>query len=129
MGTLSVVESKVWLGLTQSRRQEISQYWNSFPADDPFADNYDTSFAVENMKKDSQFRQKAMRRGLIRPFLLLVSMSPKRRAAMAYLMGITLMNQIWYREFDPHHEKLLLRKQKVLLNRKKTKFSGLLLSL
>eukprot|EP00324_Dicrateria_rotunda_P004107 CAMPEP_0206161132 /NCGR_PEP_ID=MMETSP1474-20131121/7393_1 /ASSEMBLY_ACC=CAM_ASM_001110 /TAXON_ID=97495 /ORGANISM="Imantonia sp., Strain RCC918" /LENGTH=908 /DNA_ID=CAMNT_0053562861 /DNA_START=30 /DNA_END=2756 /DNA_ORIENTATION=+ len=102
--TLSVVESKVWLGLTQSRRQEISQYWNSFPADDPFADNYDTSFAVENMKKDSQFRQKAMRRGLIRPFLLLVSMSPKRRAAMAYLMGITLMNQIWYREFDPHHE-------------------------
>merc|ERR1712137_729439 len=101
---LSVIERKIWLGLTASRRAMIKDYWNSFPDIDPFDSEYDISQAVDNMKKDSKYKQKAFQRGCIRPFLYLVSMSPKRRAAMCHLTGLKLITKGWYTQFDPHHE-------------------------
>jgi len=55
-------------------------------------------------KKDSKYKQKAFERGCIRPFLYLVSMSPKRRAAMGQLVGLNLISKSWYMQFDPHRE-------------------------
>jgi len=101
---LSVVERKIWLGIKASRREEIRNYWNSFSEIDPFDPSYDIAPVIENLKKESEFRKKAFEKGLIRPFLLLVSMDPKRRAAMANMTGVSLVKKDWYTQFDPHHE-------------------------
>jgi hypothetical protein len=101
---LSVIERKIWLNLKASQREAIKSYWNSFPDEDPFSEAYDASQAVENMKKESKYKKKAFDRGCIRPFLLLVSMSPKRRAAMCHLTGMEMIAKSWYTQFDSHHE-------------------------
>jgi len=56
------------------------------------------------MRRTSKHRRKALKAGLIRPFLLLVSMSPRRRAALSVMMGASLADIWWYREFDSHRE-------------------------
>merc|ERR1712137_143663 len=60
--------------------------------------------AVANMKRMSKYKLKAYQQGLIRPFLYLVSMSPKRRAALAELMGLHLTRVTWYLSRDAHRE-------------------------
>ena len=101
---LSVIERKIWLSLKASRREMIKDYWNSFPDDDPFSSEYKCDQAIENLKRESKYRKKAFDRGVIRPFLLLVSMSPKRRAAMCHLTGLDMIGKGWYTNFDAHHE-------------------------
>merc|ERR1712137_1208657 len=104
MLSISVTERRIWLSINKSKREAIREYWNSFPTGDVFAPEYDTAPAVENMKKESKHKSKALKEGLIRPFLYLVSMGPRRRAALADMMGISLVGLAWYTTFDCHRE-------------------------
>jgi hypothetical protein len=44
------------------------------------ASRFDNSQAIKELARDSEFKQMAYEQGMIRPFLLLASMHPKRRA-------------------------------------------------
>ena len=104
MLSISVTERKIWLKMPHTKRESIRDYWNNYPQGDPFAPDFDLSPAKANMSKTSKYKTKAMKYGLIRPFLYLVSMSPKRRAALADLVGLQLVNVGWYTTFDCHRE-------------------------
>jgi len=69
-----------------------------------FTPGADPSMAIRMMDRTSKYKQRCYEMGQIRPFLLLVSMSPRRRAAVAKLMGISLVQEHWYCLFDPHKE-------------------------
>ena len=104
MLSISVAEQRIYLTLNKTRRQDVREYWASWPCGDVFDEAFDWRPALEEMKRCSKFSKRAMKAGLVRPFLLLVSMSPKRRAAVSHLMGASLAEMWWYREFDSHHE-------------------------
>ena len=118
--SLSVTEKKIWLGLKTSKREQLRSYWESFDSGkDPFDEDYDFTRFFGDMNRNSRYRQKAMDAGLIRPFVLLVSMAPRRRAAMAHLTGIDIYSQKWYLAFDPHREawKILSKHRKGVQSR------------
>ena len=53
-------------------------------------------------EKSSEYKEKARKEGMIRPFLLLVSMPPIMRNKLANLVGISLLAESFFG--DPHHE-------------------------
>lgn len=112
MLSISIAERNIILSVPFSRRKVVCDYWNSFPDGNPFDDDYNIQPVIDNLDKISKYKCKAMKKGLIRPFLYLVSMSPKRRAAFAYSMGIYLCDKYWYNEFDSHRESWCILKTK-----------------
>jgi hypothetical protein len=54
------------------------------------AHTFDNSLGVVEMRRASALKNKAFHKGLIRPFLLLVSMHPARRIAWSYMLGLNL---------------------------------------
>lgn len=56
--------------------------------------NFDNSLGVAEMRRYSHYKIKAYRLGMIRPFLLLVSMHPKRRVAWANSLEINLAEKL-----------------------------------
>ncbi|GBG24264.1 Hypothetical Protein FCC1311_004822 [Hondaea fermentalgiana] len=66
------------------------------------AATYDNAMGVRNMERASNYKTKALKLGLIRPFLLLVSMHPGRRAAWALSLDINIVR--CSRFGDPHWE-------------------------
>ena len=101
---ISVIETKIWISMSSIKRERIREYWNNWSCEDLFDPNADFSSALKQLNRQSKYKKRAHDMGMIRPFLLLVSMSPKRRAAVAKLMGISLVNCYWYCAFDPHKE-------------------------
>lgn len=101
---ISVLERNVWLSMTSLRRSLVREYWYTFPTGNIFSAEYPIGPAVELMKLNSKYKIKAFRAGMIRPFLLFASMSPQRRAALASLMGMSLVGKYWYLLLDPHKE-------------------------
>jgi len=104
MLSVSVMERHLWLNLPKSRRQAVREYWDSVSENAVTCESVDSTINVSEMKRTSRWKRRAFEMGLIRPFLLLVSMSPRRRAAIAEYMGVSLVKVWWYREFDSHHE-------------------------
>ena len=62
------------------------------------------------MTRDSAPRQQAAKAGLLRPFVLLVSMTPSLRALLAVQLGLSPLNQPYFG--DPHEEAWQILSQK-----------------
>jgi len=104
MLAITVMERNLWLRMGKTKQQIVREYWKQHAHEDPFHPEYSIDQVKRDLSRESKYKSKAMRKGLIRPFLFLVSMAPKRRAAMAHLMGIELIDKPWYMQFDPHRE-------------------------
>lgn len=63
---------------------------------------FDNSRAIKELARDSEFKQMAYEQGMIRPFLLLASMHPKRRAIWAKTLDLDLLRKPFFG--DSHAE-------------------------
>lgn len=70
--------------------------------------------AIEEMSRNSVFKQRAFELGLIRPFLLFVSMDPQTRLYWSFVLKIDLISKDYYGDSHRESFKLLTRKQKGL---------------
>jgi len=77
--------------IAQHLLEEQKRGWQSL--DGACAMEFDNSMGVAEMQRCSQYKIKAYKLGMIRPFLLLVSMHPRRRIAWANSLGINLVKK------------------------------------
>eukprot|EP01091_Cochliopodium_minus_P011649 TRINITY_DN3360_c0_g1_i2.p1 TRINITY_DN3360_c0_g1~~TRINITY_DN3360_c0_g1_i2.p1 ORF type:complete len:908 (-),score=235.30 TRINITY_DN3360_c0_g1_i2:81-2588(-) len=57
---------------------------------------------MSQLEKSSEFKEKSRKEGMLRPFLILVSMPPIMRNKVANLIGISLLSESFFG--DPHNE-------------------------
>ena len=70
------------------------KYWENIKAKfDEQCDNYSLEKATSKMNENSEYREKALNAGLLRPFVLLVSMHPQMRSATAFKLEIPLLTE------------------------------------
>jgi len=67
-----------------------------------FATECTKEHIVAELKRDSRWRRRAVEQGMLRPFLLLVSMSPSVRLQVASLLGWAYVTEPYFG--DPHEE-------------------------
>lgn len=79
----------------------IEQRWNVRTARREAADE-SASFVFDVLDRESEYRDKAYRAGLIRPFLLLATLPPRERVRLGMRLGIALHRSSAY--LDPHAE-------------------------
>jgi hypothetical protein len=79
-------DDKLRIAQVLIRAQEAG--WPSL--DGASAHTFDNRLGIAEMRRASALKNKAFRKGLIRPFLLLVSMHPARRLAWSYMLGLNL---------------------------------------
>ena len=68
----------------------------------------------EELSRDSVWKQRALELGLIRPFLLFVSMDPKTRLQWSLVLKIDIISKPYFGDSHQEAFKLLTRKQKGL---------------
>lgn len=79
-------DDKLRIAQVLMRAQEAG--WPSL--DGASAHTFDNRLGIAEMRRASAFKNKAFRKGVIRPFLLLVSMYPARRLAWSYMLGLNM---------------------------------------
>ncbi|KAL6040679.1 hypothetical protein QOT17_025272 [Balamuthia mandrillaris] len=82
--------------------EEAILRWPRIIGPDVNAMNYDNSLAIAEMQRESSYKEKAVAKGMIRPFLLLASMHPFRRFWCAVGLEIDLLSESFYG--DAHAE-------------------------
>lgn len=85
----------------ETEDEEIARRWNVRVARRDAADEQ-ASFIFDVLDRESEYRDKAYRAGLIRPFLLLATLPPRERARLGMRLGVTLCRSSSY--LDPHAE-------------------------
>jgi len=85
----------------ETEDDEIARRWNVRIARRDAADEQ-ASFIFDVLNRESEYRDKAYRAGLIRPFLLLATLPPRERARLGMRLGVTLCRSSSY--LDPHAE-------------------------
>jgi len=91
--------------LGDSEREKVDKAcigWQDINSPGTIAVKFDHSKSFDELKRDSTYKQKAFDAGLIRPFLLLVSMHPIRRAGVAKMINFDYVRESWFG--DAHHE-------------------------
>jgi len=76
--------------------------------------NYPVNLAIEEMRRHSLYKAEAYRRGLIRPFLLFVSMPPDVRLQWAAQLGVPLVNTRFWGDSHQEAYAMLFKKRKGL---------------
>eukprot|EP00012_Vannella_robusta_P014454 CAMPEP_0206210250 /NCGR_PEP_ID=MMETSP0166-20121206/17429_1 /ASSEMBLY_ACC=CAM_ASM_000260 /TAXON_ID=95228 /ORGANISM="Vannella robusta, Strain DIVA3 518/3/11/1/6" /LENGTH=767 /DNA_ID=CAMNT_0053631875 /DNA_START=1118 /DNA_END=3418 /DNA_ORIENTATION=- len=86
------------------QRERVQNQIDKWPSLKEFPDilTYPQHVAVDELTRDSEFKQKAWNKGLIKPFLLLVSLHPEKRICWAKSLNINLLSMKNYG--DPHAE-------------------------
>lgn len=81
--------------------EEIARGWDLRLAKREAADER-AGFIFDVLDRESDYRDKAYRAGLIRPFLLLATLPPRERVRLGMRLGVTLCRSSAY--LDPHAE-------------------------
>eukprot|EP01101_Sappina_pedata_P012899 TRINITY_DN9245_c0_g1_i1.p1 TRINITY_DN9245_c0_g1~~TRINITY_DN9245_c0_g1_i1.p1 ORF type:complete len:804 (+),score=248.47 TRINITY_DN9245_c0_g1_i1:38-2413(+) len=89
-------------GVKKEKYEYACSGWSDIDAIGVSPLTYDHSRAIFEMSRPSKYRQKAEKSGMIRPFLLLVSMHPHRRIFWSKAIGIDVMNKRCFP--NPHKE-------------------------
>jgi len=80
---------------------EIARKWLVRAAKREAAD-VRAAYVFETLERESEFRDKAYRAGLIRPFMLLATLPPRERVRLGMRLGVTLCQSSTY--LDAHAE-------------------------
>ena len=87
-------------------KEILESFWKNLKEkkENYFSTNrYNTEFVKSQLMKSSEYRDKADEQGVIRPFLLIVSMRPETRSQIANELGWSLLNEKILG--DPHGKK------------------------
>ena len=121
--SINIIERKVWASMPVKRREMVRNHLNSYGNEQIFSEKYEVSKVYSEMQRNSHYKKKAFQAGMIRPFLMFVSMTPKRRSAISALLGVSIINQYWYLSFNSHKESWFIIKH--LQSKSNTLFSTL----
>ena len=100
-----LVDSKLCIYCKKEQKLKYEEFWIELYKKKKFFfkdKQYAEAFKI-NMRKQSEYREKAYQEGMLRPFLLLVSMPPSFRLKIANSIGLScLVCEDFFG--DPHHE-------------------------
>ena len=114
--------------LPPAQREKVQSIFDEWPSKVEFPDpiTYPQYKAVEELTRESEFKQKAWNKGLIKPFLLLVSMHPKDRIFWAKSLKVNLLSMKNYGDAHAEAYKLLTADRKGLQARANHAFADTL---
>ena len=81
--------------------EDVERKWQTRVARREAADEQ-AAYVFEVLERDSEYKDKAYRAGLIRPFFLLATLPPRERARLGMRLGVALCRSSSY--FDAHAE-------------------------
>ena len=93
-----------WLELQEKYKEQVRKY-------------EEEGFIESELARESSYREKALEAGLIKPFLLLVSMHPEMRAAVGYKIDLHLLKQDIAGDTHAEADFLLFHKKKGIRKR------------
>ena len=89
--------------ISKLKKEKICSIWDSWPSiSGETALTYNHGCSIREMMRESPEKIASLKDGSIRPFLLLVSMHPRRRAFLAFQVGLDLFKRASYG--DSHKE-------------------------
>ena len=93
-----------WLSLQEKFKGQLQQY-------------EEEGFIEAQLERESSYRQRALEEGLIKPFLLLVSMHPEMRAAVAYKLDLQLIKKDFSGDTHAEADYIIFHKKKGIRKR------------
>ena len=96
-----------WISLQEKHNDQINAF-------------LEEGYVEEQLKRESKYKQKARKAGLINPFLVLVSMHPDMRSAVAFKLQIHLIKKKCYGDTHAESYKILFHKKKGIQRRSNT---------
>ena len=114
--------------LPSAQREKIERIFAEWPSKKEFPDilTYPQHKAVDEMTRDSVYKAKAFQKGLIKPFLLLVSMHPETRLRWSVAIKVPLLNMKEYGDSHAEAYKILTMDRKGLQARANHAFADTL---
>ena len=88
-------------GNVNASAEDVERKWQTRVARREAADEQ-AAYVFEVLERDSEYKDKAYRAGLIRPFFLLATLPPRERARLGMRLGVALCKSSSY--FDAHAE-------------------------
>lgn len=131
----TIINSKAWesslfniQSLPPVQREKVQSVIDEWPSRIEFPDilTYPQYKAVDELTRNSEFKLKAWNKGLIKPFLLLVSMHPEKRLRWAKSLNVPLLSLKNYGDSHAEAYKLLTMDRKGLQARANHAFADTL---
>ena len=99
--------------LSEKHKAKLEEAMSSWPCPKDYNElTYPQERAIVEMSRNSEWKRRALELGVIRPFLLLVSMDPQTRLQWAQTLGIDIISKNYYGDSHQEAWKMLVRKQK-----------------
>ena len=97
----SVTAEEGHVAAPNANAEDVESKWQTRVARREAADEQ-AAYVFEVLERDSEYKDKAYRAGLIRPFFLLATLPPRERARLGMRLGVALCRSSSY--FDAHAE-------------------------